>query len=92
MNREKVILQDMQKQQTQNRSIVDQIFQNPFIRDLPDMAALRGMYCRFIVGEEDVYVAFGYDEAMVYGEFIEARGTMIPESVVKKCGYFVSQK
>lgn len=26
MNREKVILQDMQKQQTQNRSIVDQIF------------------------------------------------------------------
>ena len=91
MNREKVILQDMQKQQTQNRSIVDQIFQNPFIRDLPDMAALRGMYCRFIVGEEDVYVAFGYDEAMVYGEFIEARGTMIPESVVKKCGYFVPE-
>ena len=25
------------------------------------------------VGEEAVYVAFGYDEAMVYGEFIEAR-------------------
>ena len=89
MNREKVILQDMQKQHTQNRSIVDQIFQNPFIRDLPDMAALRGMYCRFIVGEEDVYVAFGYDEKMVYGDFIEARGAMIPESVVKKCGYFV---
>ena len=89
MNREKVILQDMQKPQTQNRSIVDQIFQNPFIRDLPDMAALRGMYCRFIVGEEDVYVAFGYDEKMVYGDFTEARGAMIPEAVVKKCGYFV---
>lgn len=91
MNRKKVILQDMQKQHTKNRSIVDQIFQNPFIRDLPDMAALRGMYCRFIVGETDVYVAFGYDEKMVYGEFIEARGAMIPESVVKKCGYFVPE-
>ena len=44
-----------------------------------------------LFGEEDVYVAFGYDEAMVYGEFIEARGTMIPESVVKKCGYFVPE-
>lgn len=91
MDKNNVILQDMQKQHIQNRSIVDQIFQNPFIRDLPDMAALRGMYCRFIVGEEDVYVAFGYDEKMVYGEFIEARGAMIPESVVKKCGYFVPE-
>ncbi len=47
------------------------------------------MYCRFIVGETDVYVAFGYDEKMVYGEFIEARGNDPRVGYNKKCGYFV---
>lgn len=91
MNNNKVFLQELKKKNVQNPTIVNQIFQNPFVRDLPNMAALNGLYCRFLIGEEDIYVAFGYDEAMVYGDFIEARGSMIPLSVVRKCGYFVPE-
>lgn len=87
--REKVLQDYHDQNKLYDSAITNEIFKNPYIRDLPNIAALHGMYSRFIVGEDDVYFAFGYKKEIVYGEFIEARDNMIPESVVNKCGYFV---
>lgn len=91
MDKKTIIQEIKNRKEGISPSIYSAIFQNPYVRDLPDKAALRGMYSRFIVGENDVYFAFGYNKDMVYGDFIEARGAMIPESVVRKCGYFVPE-
>lgn len=93
MSEKKAIINDMFKNNAVvNKPIANTILQNPFIRDLPNMAALCGLYSRFLVGAEDVYFVFGFNKEVVYGKFIEARDSMISEAVVKKCGYFVPEK
>lgn len=75
-----------------NEGLVASIFKNPLIRDLPNLASLYGFYSRFIVGQTKVFFAYGIDPDVINGVFHEARGTVIPDYVVRKCGYFVSWK
>lgn len=73
-----------------NEGLIESIFKNPVIRDLPKLASLYGFYGRFIVGQTRVFFAYGIDPDAVNGAFHEAEQTLIPEYVVKKCGYFVT--
>lgn len=75
-----------------NEDLVSSIFRNPLIRDLPSFASLYGFYSRFIVGQTKVFFAYGIDPDVINGVFHEAEGTVIPDYVVQKCGYFVSWK
>lgn len=68
--------------------ILDSITKNPLIRELPDLAAMYGLYSRFVVCNDSVYFACGINQEVVHGSFIYARDTVIPEYLVKKCGYF----
>ncbi len=68
--------------------IWDSIFKNPIIRELPDLAAMYGLYGRFIICNDSVYFACGVNRDVVHGNFIYARDTVIPEYLVEKCGYF----
>ena len=71
-----------------NLKIRDSIFKNPIIRELPDLAAMYGLYSRFIVCNDSVYFACGVNQDVVHGDFIYARDTVITEYLVEKCGYF----
>lgn len=73
-----------------NEDLINCIFKNPIIRDLPKLATLYGFYSRFIVGQTKIFFAYGTDQSVINGPFHEAEETVIPEYVVKKCGYFVS--
>lgn len=64
------------------------IYDDPKVRDLPRMAGLYGFFARFIVAQSDIYFVFGMRQEVVFGEFVEARETIVPLSVVEKCGYF----
>ena len=82
-----------QKQVPENRGgldskILDSIYRNPLIRELPELAAMYGLYSRFVVSNDCVYFACGVNKDAVHGNFIYARDTVIPEYLVKKCGYF----
>lgn len=71
-----------------NMDIIDEIFRNPIIRDLPKFASLYGLYSTFIVGQEDIFFVFGFNKELIHhGSFVEAEGTLYPEEELKKVGY-----
>jgi len=72
-------------------NIMDSIYKNPIIRELPKLAAMYGLYGRFVVSNDCVYFACGVNKDVVHGDFICARDTVIPEYLVKKCGYFLRE-
>lgn len=82
------LMQAQENGEQLDSKILDSITKNPLIRELPDLAAMYGLYSRFVVCNDSVYFACGINQEVVHGSFIYARDTVIPEYLVKKYGYF----
>lgn len=71
-----------------DNEILQAIYENPMVRDLPRAAGLYGFLSRFVVAQSSIYFVYGMDENLVFGEFVEARDTIFPVSRVKRYGFF----
>lgn len=71
-----------------DEDILDEIYKNPVIRDLPELATLYGLYSTFVVGQREIYYVYGFNKELIrHGVFFESRETVIPKDVAERAGY-----
>ncbi len=71
-----------------DEDILDEIYKNPVIRDLPELATLYGLYSTFVIGQKEIYYVYGFNKELIrHGAFFESRETVIPKDVAERAGY-----
>lgn len=71
-----------------DEELLDEIYKNPVIRDLPELATLYGLYSTFVIGQKEIYYVYGFNKELIrHGIFFESRETVIPKDVAGQIGY-----